>query len=137
MAKRVDEIWNKVEDLENYSRRNNVKIISLKEGKEAGYKRNEYVQKSLSEGLALTGPEFEIECSHRSLGPKPNDDQPPRVVLLKFLHYTARENVFAAAKKSRGYVEGERALMRKKNSLQQRSYSGTAKFDILWLTLQH
>lgn len=128
MVKRVDEIWNKVEDLENRSRRNNVKIIGLKEGKEAGYNMNEYVQKILSEGLALTGLEFEIERSHRSLGPKPNGDQPPRVVLVKFLRYTAREKVLAAAKKSRGFewegcrvsifedMSRERAMMRKKFS---------------------
>lgn len=64
---------------------------------------NKYVQKILSEGLGLTGPEFEIEQSHWSLGPKPNDDQRPRVVLVKFLHYTAREKVLAAVKKSKGF----------------------------------
>lgn len=36
MAKLVDELWNKAKDLENCSRWNNIKIISLKEGKEAG-----------------------------------------------------------------------------------------------------
>lgn len=67
MAKLVDELWNRAEDLENRSRRYNIKIVGLKEGKEAGCKMDEYVQKILSEGLGLAGPEFEIERSHRSL----------------------------------------------------------------------
>lgn len=66
MVKLVDERWNKTEDLENHSRQNNIKIIGLKEEKEAGYKMNEYVLKILSEGFGLMGPEFEITGS--SLG---------------------------------------------------------------------
>lgn len=99
----MDELWNKAEDLENRSRWNNIKIIGLKEGKEVGCKMNKYVQKILSEGLGLTGLEFEIEQSHRSFGPKPIDDQRSRVMLVKFLRYTTREKVLAAAKKSRGF----------------------------------
>lgn len=96
------DLWNKVDYLENHSRLNNINIIGLKEGKEAGCKMNEYILKILSEGLRRIGPEFEIERSHWNLGPKPNDDQSPRVILVKFLRFEASEKVLAKAKKNKG-----------------------------------
>lgn len=102
LAKRVEQLWERVDDQENRNRRNNVRLIGLKEGKEAGCALNDYVKKILFEGLGLAGDEFEIERSHRSLGPRPTDDQPPRIILVKFLRYTAREKVLTAAKKQKG-----------------------------------
>ncbi|KAL7886735.1 hypothetical protein AOLI_G00044560 [Acnodon oligacanthus] len=102
MAKRLEELWNRVDDQENRSRRNNVRIIRLKEGKEAGGSLQDYVRRILSEGFGLNGPEFEMERCHRALTPKPSDDQPPRIVLVKFLRYSALEKVLAAAKANKG-----------------------------------
>ncbi|KAF3847098.1 hypothetical protein F7725_020126 [Dissostichus mawsoni] len=101
-SKRVEQLWNRVEDQENRGRRNNIKFIGLKEGKEAGSTINDYVKKVLNDGLGLQGAEYEIERSHRSGGPRPDDNQPPRMILVKFLRYTAQQKVLTAAKKNRG-----------------------------------
>ena len=99
LARRVEQLWNCVEDQENRGRRNNIRLIGLKEGKEAGSTIN--VKKILNDGLGLQGAEYEIERSHRSGGPRPDDNQPPRMILVKFLRYTAQQKVLAAAKKNR------------------------------------
>lgn len=102
LTQRVEQLWSRVEDHENRGRRKNIKLIGLKEGKEAGNTMNDYVKKIMGDGLGLQGDEYEIERSHRSGGPRPNDDQPPRMILVRFLRYTARQKVLAVAKKERG-----------------------------------
>ena len=58
--KRLETLWTRVEDLENRSRRNNVRLVGLKEGKEETGKVIQYVERIISEGLGFTGNEFEI-----------------------------------------------------------------------------
>lgn len=99
---RVEQLWSRVDDQENRGRRKNIKLIGLKEGKETGIAMNDYIKKILNEGLGLRGAEYEIERSHRTGGPKPGDNRPPRGTLVKFLRYTARQKVLAAVKKERG-----------------------------------
>lgn len=45
--KRLETLWTRVEDLENRSQRNNVRLVGLKEGKEKG-KMIQYVEKIIS-----------------------------------------------------------------------------------------
>lgn len=52
---------------------------------------NDYVKKILCGGLGLQGHEYETERSRRSGGPRPGDDEPPRMIVVKFLRYTARQ----------------------------------------------
>lgn len=57
------------------------------------------VYKILSEGLGIDPEgEFEIERAHCFLTPRPDADRPPRIVLIKFLHMSAREKVLQVAK---------------------------------------
>lgn len=66
---------------------------------------NDYIVKILREGLQ--GDEYEIERSHRSEGPRPDVNKPPRVGLVKFLRYTAQQKVMGAAKeRERNMVGG-------------------------------
>ncbi|KAL7402142.1 hypothetical protein ABVT39_010371 [Epinephelus coioides] len=102
LAKRVEQLWNGVENQENRSRRNKVRLVGLKDGKEAGTAMNDYIRKMRSDGLGLTGNEYEIERSYRSMGPRPDDNQPARMILVKFLRYTAQQKAMTAAKKQRG-----------------------------------
>lgn len=104
--KRLEVMWNRIEDLENRSRRNNVRMIGLKEGLEAGG-LIKCVCKILSEGLGIDPDgEFEIERAHRALAPRPSADQPPRIILIKFLRSSAREKLLQAAKE-KGTTEWE------------------------------
>lgn len=102
LKQRVEQLWSRVDDQENRGRRKNIRLIGLKEGKETGNTMNDYIKKILNEGLGLQGDDYEIERSHRSGGPRPDDNHPPRVILVKFLRYTARQKVLMAAKRKRG-----------------------------------
>lgn len=63
---------------------------------------SDYIKKILCDGLGLDGDKYEIERIHRSGGPRPDDKKPPRLILVKFLRYTARQKVLGAAMKERG-----------------------------------
>ncbi|KAL7395418.1 hypothetical protein ABVT39_016355 [Epinephelus coioides] len=100
--KRLEMLWAGVEDLENRSRRNNVRMVGLKEGKEETGKMIQYVERIISEGLRLTGNVFEIEGAHRSLAPMPNPDKPLRTIMMRFIRSSARDKVLQVAKEKRG-----------------------------------
>lgn len=102
--KRLDTLWNRVEDLENRSRRNNVRLLGLKEGIE-GDNLIACVEKILSEGLNIDiDNEFEIERAHRSPGSRPDDGQPPRLIMIRFLRSAARDKALKAAREKGGAV---------------------------------
>uniref|UniRef100_A0AAR2JAN4 L1 transposable element RRM domain-containing protein n=1 Tax=Pygocentrus nattereri TaxID=42514 RepID=A0AAR2JAN4_PYGNA len=103
-SKRIDALWSRVEDLENRSRRNNVRLLGLKEGIE-GDNLNVCIEKILSEGLHMhIDNEFEIERAHRSPGFRPDENQPPRLIMIRFLRSTARDKVLKAARENGGAV---------------------------------
>lgn len=100
--KRMDALWSRVEDLENRSRRNNVRIIGLKEGVETPGNVDKYVMEILAKAFELSGSEFEIERAHRSPVPMPEPNEPPRVIHVRFLRSSAREKVLRVARERRG-----------------------------------
>lgn len=103
-SKRINTLWDRVEDLENRSRRNNVRLLGLSEGIE-GDNIKACINKILSEGLGLdVDSEFEIERAHRSPGSRPINAQSPRLVMMKFLRSTARDKVLKAAREKGGAV---------------------------------
>lgn len=69
LRKRVKQLWSRVDDQENRGRRNNIKMIGLKEGKDTGNATNDYIEKILNEKLGLQGEEYDIERSHRLRDP--------------------------------------------------------------------
>lgn len=99
---RLEVLWSRVEDLENRSRRNNVRIIGLKEGVEEPGKVDQYVMKILDKAFELSGSEFEIERAHCSPVPMPDPNEPPRAILVRFLRSSAREKVIRVAREKRG-----------------------------------
>lgn len=99
---RLEVLWSRVEDLENRSRRNNVRIIGLKEGVEEPGKVDQYVTEILDKAFELSGSEFEIERAHRTPVPMPGPNEPPRAILVRFLRSSAREKVLRVAREKRG-----------------------------------
>lgn len=86
-----------MEDLENRSRHNIVRLQCLTEGKD-GDNLKECIAKIHSEGLSMdVACEFEIERPHRSPGSQPDDDQPPRLIMITFLCFSTRDKVLKAA----------------------------------------
>uniref|UniRef100_A0AAV2KJ35 L1 transposable element RRM domain-containing protein n=1 Tax=Knipowitschia caucasica TaxID=637954 RepID=A0AAV2KJ35_KNICA len=109
-GKKVSALWDRVQALENHSKRNNVRLVGLKETYGTDGTLEMCVKKVLSEGLGIVPEaEFEIERLHRVSAPVPNEGQPPHAVLIRFLRQSAREKVLRAAAVKRGVTwEGNR-----------------------------
>lgn len=101
--KEIKVLWDRVQILENHSKRNNVRLVGLKEKYGTNGTLESCVKKVLSAGLGIDMEgEFEIERVHRILAPMPSEDQPPRPVLIRFLRQSAREKVLRAVRELRG-----------------------------------
>lgn len=143
---KLEKLWNRVEMLENHSKRNNVRLVGLKETYGTNGTLETCVKKVLSEGLGINPEgEFEIERMHRVWAPAPREDQPPRPVLIRFLRHSAREKILRAAAEKRGITwdgqklsifpdmtrdlaEKRKTFMTAKKALQQRNLRFTLAF---------
>ena len=102
LSKNVKALQEKVLDLEARNRRNNLIIIGLPEGKEAGG-MFPLLDKILRHILRRndTDPVPEIERAHRALRPIPDPGRPPQHIFIRFLRWSNRDEVLktlAAAK---------------------------------------
>ncbi|KAL0199037.1 hypothetical protein M9458_007577, partial [Cirrhinus mrigala] len=93
----------KVDDLENRSRRDNIRILGLKEGFE-GSQPSAFFAAWLPKVLELDTAKgyFKIDRAHRSLGPQRGDR--PRPVLIKLHNFADKQRIMSAIKTKR-YLE--------------------------------
>ncbi|XP_069749674.1 protein FAM122B isoform X1 [Narcine bancroftii] len=141
-AKEAQELLaQKIDMIENYNRRNNIKIVGLKEDEE-GKNMREFIKDWIPRvlGRPESQEEMEIEGAHRTLARKPQPQQKPRSILVKFLRYTTRENILEKAMKK---VREDKKLLEYKGQknffypdisfelLKKRKEFNTAK-TILW-----
>uniref|UniRef100_H3ALB8 L1 transposable element RRM domain-containing protein n=1 Tax=Latimeria chalumnae TaxID=7897 RepID=H3ALB8_LATCH len=88
----------RIDDLENRSCRNNIRILGFPEGIE-GNNPSSFLSKTLPDLLGFDSSEpLEIERAHCSLGPRPLPDKRPRAFIMKLLRYPAREKILRAAR---------------------------------------
>uniref|UniRef100_H2ZUA9 L1 transposable element RRM domain-containing protein n=1 Tax=Latimeria chalumnae TaxID=7897 RepID=H2ZUA9_LATCH len=88
----------RIDDLENRSHRNNVRILGFPEGIE-GNNPCAFLSKILPDLQGLDSAEpLEIERAHRSLGQHPPPDKRPRAFIVKLLRYPTREKILKAAR---------------------------------------
>lgn len=85
----------KLSDLEGRSRRLNIRVVGIKEGEEKGNPTG-FVTRLLPE---LLGPNnfskpIKIDRAHRSLRPKPPDNERPRVIIAKVHNDRDLANIF-------------------------------------------
>uniref|UniRef100_A0A087XW32 L1 transposable element RRM domain-containing protein n=1 Tax=Poecilia formosa TaxID=48698 RepID=A0A087XW32_POEFO len=108
VEKAVERLLLKVDDLENRSRRRNLKIINLPEVTEGTTSLVDFLQSTLPalDGLSSNFPSLEIERAHRALAAVPDPGKPPRSVLVRFLRFSKREAVLRAALKKRDIRHG-------------------------------
>lgn len=92
----VQDLRAKMDDMENRSRRCNLRLTGLPEGCEGG-SPIKYVEKLLQNILGADNfPNgVELQRAHRSLAPRPKPGQPPRV---QFLRYQDKEQALTAAR---------------------------------------
>ena len=92
----------RVDDLENRSRRSNLRIVNIPEGSERDQDPTKFISDLL---MTVTGPDVfnsppEIERAHRSLGPRPGEAgaEKPRTFIVKFLCFQEKEKVLRWAR---------------------------------------
>ncbi len=94
----VEILWQKVDDLENRSRWNNLRFMRFLEGCEG-----QDAVASLHDVPQMLNMDFpeglKIDCVHRSLARHKPDGQPPRAILARFLRFQEREQIAEAARK--------------------------------------
>lgn len=109
----VDELRDKLEDMENRSRRNNLRFVGVPEGKESG-DMTVFMQELLISLLGLDDsvPPLEIDRAHRAPTPRPNPGERPRAILVRFLRSVDRECVLRTARnKSKLVWEGNHIMI--------------------------
>lgn len=108
VLKEQERIVSKLTDLETRSRRNNLRIFGIPEGEE-GSNACEFLEKFIKAELQLPDTDLKIQRCHRSLGPKPPPQAPPRSMIAHFLMYKTKELVLSTAwKKKETHLNGKR-----------------------------
>ena len=103
----------KLLDLESRSRRENIRIYGVPEGSEKeSTTMVSFVENLLREGLELTHdmPDLQIERAHRSLGPQPPGDAPPRSIVIKCLSFKTKETILRKAWQKKGFTWQENRI---------------------------
>lgn len=97
----------KLMDLESRTRRENIRIYGVPETAERDSPTmSDFVEKLLRVGLELSQDEIDIriERAHRSLGPSPPADAPPRSIIVKFLSFKTKELLLRKAWQKKGFT---------------------------------
>lgn len=97
-----------VEDAANRDRRQNLRLIGLKEGLE-GNKPSECVRTIISEALGIELDRSELQRVHRVPTVIPDDAEdnlPPRPIVIRFLSFLEKERVLNATKRKYKNKEG-------------------------------
>ncbi|RXN13665.1 LINE-1 type transposase domain-containing 1 [Labeo rohita] len=106
-SKRLNLLEAKMEDLENRSRRKNLRLFGLREGAEGSKPLMDFIKDMLPQWLDMTpDTPFSLERVHRTLAPaKPNQH---RAVLIRFLKFQEKELVFRSTRRREITYDGNR-----------------------------
>lgn len=85
LNKLVDQITEKCTDLDNHSRRHNLRILHVKEGTESGKNMRDFAAKLLKDALTLEEVPL-VDLAHRTLRTRQGDNEPPRVIIVRLYH---------------------------------------------------
>ncbi|KAL0152687.1 hypothetical protein M9458_052410 [Cirrhinus mrigala] len=93
LTKTVTQLQAKVDDLENCGRPEGSTLLP------------QFLREMIPKWLDLPFDlKLEIERAHRSLGPAPGVNNPPRIILVRFLRYADRDRILQAALKKRQII---------------------------------
>ncbi|KAE8278690.1 hypothetical protein D5F01_LYC23607 [Larimichthys crocea] len=113
MLKLHTKLEDKLLDLKSRSRRKNIRIYGVPEGSEKeSTTMISFVENLLHEGLELTHdmPNLQIERAHRSLGPQPPGDAPPRSIAIKCLSFKTKETLLPKAWQKKWFTWQENCI---------------------------
>ncbi|KAJ8366118.1 hypothetical protein SKAU_G00149490 [Synaphobranchus kaupii] len=135
-----------VDDIENRSRRSNLRIVNIPEGSDNGKDPVKLISQLLVQ--CIMGPDVfteppELERAHRSLASKPRDGKPARPFVVRFLRFQQKEAALRWSRnhevKFRGtplrfYPDLSSALARKRaayNGVKQALYKKGVQFRLM------
>lgn len=95
LSDKLEEAMNAIDNLENRSRRRNLRLLHLPEKSEAGHRMEIYLASTLSALLDIPFQEQDIEIAHRIGSPV---DGKTRTVIFKLFHLRKRDAILKAAK---------------------------------------
>ena len=97
----IEDLGNKLDDLENRSRRNNLCFDGIPESPNETWQESESkIKQLISRHMPEVSTDLVIERAHR-VG-RPRSDSKPRKIVTQFLNYKDRETIFKAKKKLHG-----------------------------------
>lgn len=101
-------LMDRVDDLENRSRRANLRILNVPENSEKGQSTVTFVSEMLVEvmGQEVFEKPPELERAHRSLGPKPQEGRPPRPLVICFHKFQEKEKALRWARQNEAKYKG-------------------------------
>lgn len=95
----VELLRQKLDDLENRNRRNNLRFVGFPEGCE-GQDAATFLSDAIPQLLNIDFPRgLDIDRAHRALTRRKPDDQPPRAIVARFLRFQDRERIMEAARR--------------------------------------
>uniref|UniRef100_H3B3F7 L1 transposable element RRM domain-containing protein n=1 Tax=Latimeria chalumnae TaxID=7897 RepID=H3B3F7_LATCH len=98
LQKQIEALGMRIDDQENHSRRNNLRVVGFPENVEQG-KPIKFLLEMFPGLLRLSDDAIlDIERAHQSLAPKPAEGQRPRPFIVKFLRFQVKERLLAAAR---------------------------------------
>lgn len=111
LVKQVEMLQDKVDQLENHSRRSNIRIVGVPEHAEKGLKMHDFVRTVLRDALEI-GPEtpLTVERAHRTgpVAPVREGDKPrqSRAIIARLLNFQTKQDIM-----QRAYTKGELRYM--------------------------
>ena len=109
MSKEHKKMHEKCMDLENRSRRQNLRFVGVPEGLEAG-NPNRFIKDLLLEifgGDDLGDSSMTVDRAHRTLAPKPKQGERPRAIIARFHYFSDKEKILKLSRnKERLYYKG-------------------------------
>uniref|UniRef100_H3AIV0 L1 transposable element RRM domain-containing protein n=1 Tax=Latimeria chalumnae TaxID=7897 RepID=H3AIV0_LATCH len=104
LGKKLEAALTKVDNLENRSHRNNIRIVGFPENVEEGNPIS-FLSRKIPELLGLeSGMDLDIERAHRTLAPCPAPGQHPGAFVVQFLKFQTKELALCAAR-SKGTIK--------------------------------
>uniref|UniRef100_H2ZWD8 L1 transposable element RRM domain-containing protein n=1 Tax=Latimeria chalumnae TaxID=7897 RepID=H2ZWD8_LATCH len=96
------ELWDSIQDLENRSRRNNIRVLGVPEGMEGNRVSGLALLLSILRDCLPLGADDSIvvERAHHTLGPRPPPDQRPRPIIARLLCFQDRERILRLAREA-------------------------------------
>ena len=103
LQKEIETLHNQEDDLISRRKRNNIRLVNVKEGAEAGGmgdlgKIGKILHYILDPKKGTKPPE--VDRAHRAPRPRPDLNQPPRAIFIRLLRWSNCQNILQAAGRS-------------------------------------